>query len=62
MDSCLINTTEYNGKYVALNSESDNTVVGSGTTPREALDMAAANGNSNAVLLYVEEPGSIQIY
>lgn len=62
MDACLLNTNEYSGQYVALKSETDNAVVGHGATPEEALNMATANGYPSAVLVYVEEPDTIQIY
>jgi hypothetical protein len=62
MENCLINTTEYNGQYVALESESNNTVRGAGATPEEAWNQAKSKGCTSPVLLFVEETDSVQIY
>ena len=54
----LINWTKiyekYKGLWVAL-SEDDETVVGSGVSPKEALDQAHRNGFSNAAITFVPE-------
>jgi hypothetical protein len=54
----LINWTKiyekYQGLWVAL-SEGDEMVVGSGTSPKEALDQAQRNGFSNAAITFVPE-------
>jgi hypothetical protein len=62
MESCLLNTAEYNGKYVTFENDSSNTVIGSGATPQEAWDQAISKGYLSPVLLYVEETGSVLIY
>jgi hypothetical protein len=62
MDNYLVTDKGYEGKYVALRSPSDNTVVGSGTTPEEASNLAHANGCATPILLYVEESNLAQIY
>lgn len=55
MEKVLVNTNEYNGKYVALVSVEDNTIVGAGVTPEEALNKAKKNGIQSPLLLYVPE-------
>jgi len=62
MENPLVQTNEYDGRYVALRSFEDHTVVGVGDDPETALEDARANGVDEPVLLYVEEKGSVQIY
>lgn len=62
MQECILSTSEYNGKYVALEGEENNNVVGAGATPAEAWNMAVKNGHSSPVLLFVEESESVFIY
>ena len=62
MQKCMLNTTEYNGKYVAFKSEISTIVLGSGYTPEEAWNQAKSKGCSSPVLLFVEEKDSVQIY
>jgi hypothetical protein len=45
-----------------MKSVDDNTVVGVGDDPADALKEAAAKGFRNPVLLYVPEKDLIQIY
>ena len=62
MEKILLTTNEFNGRYVAMKSVDDNTVVGVGDNPAEALKEAEAKGFRNPVLLYVPEKDLIQIY
>jgi hypothetical protein len=62
VENPLVKTNEYDGRYVALKSFEDHTVVGVGDDPETALQDARANGVDEPVLIYVEEKGSVQIY
>jgi len=62
MEKILLTTNEFNGRYIAMKSVDDNTVVGVGDDPADALKEAAAKGFRNPVLLYVPEKDLIQIY
>lgn len=62
MDKVLVKSDRYDGKYVALKSFKDNTVVGSGTDPAAALKQAAAKGFKDSVLVFIPEKGMINIY
>jgi hypothetical protein len=62
MKNCMLNSTEYNGKYVVLESESNNSVAGVGDTPEQAWEQAKSKGYLSPVLLYVEEPDAVLIY
>lgn len=62
MDKILVNSDKYNGEYVAIKNTEDNTIVGSGKSPQEALDEALKNGIKNPFLLYVPEEGLVHIY
>ena len=62
MEKVLLTSNEYNGQYVALVSPEDNTIVGSGKTPDEALKMALQKGHTSPYLLYVPDKDSIHIY
>jgi hypothetical protein len=44
MEISFVKTNEYNGRYVALKSFEDHTVVGVGDDPESALNNARANG------------------
>lgn len=59
MEKILVNSDRYNGQYVAIKSAIDNTIVGSGNTPEEALNEAIKKGIKNPFLLYVPEEGLI---
>jgi len=62
MENFLVRTNEYDGRYVALRSFEDHTIVGVGDDPEAALEDARANGVDEPVLVYVEEKDSVQIY
>jgi len=62
MDKVIIKTNEYNGRYVAMKSFEDPTVVGAGDDPATALRDAASKGYDDPVLLYVPEKEAVLIY
>jgi hypothetical protein len=62
MEKTLVNSHKYDGQYVAMVSRDNNTVVGAGKTPDEALNEAKENGYQNPLLLYVPEKGLVHIY
>jgi NADPH-dependent glutamate synthase beta subunit-like oxidoreductase len=62
MEKVLVNSDKYNGQYVAMKSVDDNTIVGAGKTPNEALEEARKKGIQNPLLLYVPDRDVINIY
>ncbi|MFC1886238.1 DUF5678 domain-containing protein [Thermodesulfobacteriota bacterium] len=62
MEKALITTEEFNGRYVAMKSFDDNTVVGVGDDPDMALKDAKAKGFTNPVLIYVPEKDIVHVY
>jgi hypothetical protein len=62
MEQVLLNTENYNGRYGALRSFEDHTIVGAGDDPESALNDARAKGFDNPVLLYVPEREVVHIY
>ena len=62
MERILVSTDEFNGRYVAMKSFVDNTIVGVGDDPEKALKEAAAQGFENPVLLYIPEKDLVHIY
>jgi hypothetical protein len=62
MEKILVNTDEFNGRYVAMKSFDDNTIVGVGDDPEKALKDAEKKGFKNPVLLYVPEKDIVHIY
>lgn len=62
MSKVLVSSDKYNGKYVAVKSANDNTVVGSGDTPEQALKKAAKAGTKKPFLFYVPDEASVHIY
>ena len=55
-------TTGFNGRYVAMKSFEDNTIVGVEDNPEKALKDAEMKGVKNPVLLYVPEKDTVHIY
>lgn len=62
MEKVLVNSDKYNGQYVAIISADDNTIVGSGNTPDEALSEAQKKGIQNTFILYVPDKDLVHIY
>jgi len=62
MEKILVTTDEFNGRYVAMKSVDDNTIVGVGTDPESALREAEGKGYKNPILLYIPEKDLVHIY
>ncbi len=62
MEKILVNSNKYDGQYVAMVSAEDNTIVGSGNTPEEAINEARKKGIQNPFLLYVPDKNLVHIY
>jgi hypothetical protein len=62
MERILVTTDEFNGRYVAMKSVEDNTIVGVGDDPERALREAEEKGFKNPVLLYIPEKDLVHIY
>lgn len=62
MQKVMVNSHKYDGQYVALVSVEDNTIVGAGDTPEEALNEAREKGVQAPFLLYVPEKDIVHIY
>jgi len=58
----LVTDEKYAGRYVALRSFSDNTVVASGRTPLSVLKKARAAGVPSPVVIFVPRKDVVQIY
>jgi len=62
MERILVTSDKFNGRYVAMKSFEDNTIVGVGDDPDSALKEAEAKGIRNPVLLYIPEQDIVHIY
>lgn len=62
MEIILVTTDEFNGRYVAMKSVDDNTIVGVGDDPEKALREAEEKGFKNPILLYIAEKDLVHIY
>lgn len=62
MEKILVNSDKYYGQYVAMKSLNDNTIVGAGDTPEEALNEARKKGIQDPFLLYVPDKDVVHIY
>ena len=62
MEKILVTTDEFSGRYVAMKSFEDNSIVGVGDDPEKALKEAEAKGFKNPVLLYIPEKDLVHIY
>ncbi|MBU0734147.1 MAG: hypothetical protein KKG10_08340 [Proteobacteria bacterium] len=62
MEKILVNTEQFNGRYVAMKNFDENTIVGVGDNPENALKDAESKGHENAVILYVPEKDTVHIY
>ncbi|HYA91593.1 MAG TPA: DUF5678 domain-containing protein [Thermodesulfobacteriota bacterium] len=62
MEKILVTTDEFNGRYVAMKSVDDNTIVGVGDNPEKALREAEGKGFENPILLYIPEKDLVHIY
>ena len=62
MEKILVTADEFNGRYVAMKSVDDNTIVGVGDDPENALREAEEKGFRNPILLYIPEKDLVHIY
>lgn len=62
MIQTLIQSSNFNGRYVAMKSFSDHTVIGDGATPQEAHDKALQKGHKSPVITFVPAKDMVQIY
>ena len=62
MIQTLVNDNRYNGKYIAMKGFRDHTVVGEGSTPKEAYDKALKKGHNDPVIAFVPLKNVVQIY
>ena len=62
MIQTLIKDSGYEGRYVALKSFEDSTVISDGITPQEAYEKAVAKGHARPVLVFVPLKDMVQIY
>ncbi|MEW5758510.1 MAG: DUF5678 domain-containing protein [Candidatus Omnitrophota bacterium] len=62
MIQTLIKDSGYEGKYVALKSFNDSTVISNGITPQEAYEKAIEKGFARPVLIFVPVKDMVQIY
>lgn len=58
----LVTNKRYKGKYVAMRSFKDRTVVASGLKPVEVMARAVKKGVQSPVLLFVPEKNTVNIY
>ena len=62
MEKILVTSDEFNGCYVAMVNFDDNTIVGVGDDPEQAIKDAEEKGYKNPVLLYIPEKDVVHIY
>lgn len=62
MEKVLVTSNEFNGRYVAMKTFEDNTIVGVGDNPEEALKDAEGKGFKDPVILYIPEEDVVHIY
>lgn len=62
MVQTLVKDSGYEGRYVALKSFEDSTVINDGATPQEAYDKAVEKGCARPVLVFVPLKNMVQIY
>lgn len=52
----------YSGKYVALRSRKDETVISFGDDPKKVFDEAKQNGIENQVIIFIPKTDGVYIY
>ena len=57
-----IKMNKYAGQYVASDAPENGNVVGHGTTPLKAVQMAEKNGCKTPYLMYVSGKDAVHIY
>lgn len=58
----LVTDKKYNGKYVALQSFNDKTVVASGKDPAKVMASAIKKGVAAPVIVFIPEENQICVY
>jgi hypothetical protein len=58
----LLTDERYEGKYVALRSILDRTVIASGDNPKSVLEQAKKQGAANPVVLFVPQKDITLVY
>lgn len=62
MVQTILKTSSYNGKYVALKSFADHSVIASGTSPKEVYEKAQKKGVKDPVISFIPTKDMVQIY
>ena len=62
MENTLIKDERLSGRFVALKSFDDKTVIADGKNPKEVLEKSIKNGYKNPVILFVPVKDMVQIY
>lgn len=62
MIQTLTQNNSFTGKYVAMKSFTDSTVVGDGATPQEAYEKALQKDCKNPVITFIPVKDMVQIY
>ena len=62
MIQTLIQSSNFSGRYVAMKSFQDHTVIGDGATPKEAYDKALQKGCKEPVVTFMPTKDMVQIY
>lgn len=58
----LVTGKRYSGKYVALQSFNDNTVVASGKDPERVMAMARKKGVESPVIVFIPDQNQTCVY
>jgi hypothetical protein len=62
MDNSLVKDEKFGGRFVALKSFDDKTVIDDGKDPKEVLEKANKKGYKTPVIFYVPIKDMVQIY
>ncbi|MEE8360051.1 MAG: DUF5678 domain-containing protein [Candidatus Omnitrophota bacterium] len=62
MIQTVLDNNKFNGRYIAMKSFADHSVIGDGATPEEAYIKATKSGCQNPVITFVPVKGMVQIY
>ncbi len=62
MIKTLLKNNDFNGKYVAMKTFADHTVIADGATPQEAYEKAAKIGFRDPVVTFIPIKDMVQIY
>lgn len=58
----IVNNRKYIGKYVAMESFNNRTVVASGKDPIRVMERAGRKGFSDPLIIFVPPKGMVNIY